>query len=442
MSVTRALADEIVETTLGDIQGDAIEAIKRATLDNLAIAYFSYDLVDKPFVEFAKAAGGTPQATLVGDGAKVEAGLAAGINAQMASDSDYEETGPGVHMFAPISAAAIAVGEHVGATGSQVVTATAMGYEINTRIFDALKSTTRVFSVYYGHPRRQLYLNTAVVAAKLMGLDATTVERAIGLAWVTATPPRMEVTFGMGNENMYRVSPHLYACQIGLQATRLAAECGGGLPDILDRTAGDEYRLEDLANASGRFTSLTDRMSLKPRVGSWGFQGGLELVADIVEEQQLTADDIERVVYRGPDIYVPFANPNPKTFWEAQGSIPLAIASLVLRIPSGKAWVDPPGLQEPARVALAQRVVVEAHEDPEVNEIELTASGSTTVRSIHRTKFHGSPHNPLTREDCETKFRTQAEPVIGHDRATAIIERVWSMEKLDDIRELTSQFGG
>ena len=441
MPVSRAFAEEIAGTTIDDIPPESVETVKRATLDNLAITFFSYDIADRRFAALGRSLGGPPQATIIGDGARVGAGLAAGINSQMASDSDFEEQGPGVHMFAPISATALAVGETVEASGSAVITATALGYELNTRVFDAATATERVFSVYRGHPRRHLYFNTAVVAAKLLDLDVDTIERAIGLAWVTAVPPRMEVTFGLGSENAYRVSPHLYACQIGVQAVLLAEEAGGGLPGIIEATIGEDYRAADMLRGSGRFHSVRERLSMKPRVGSWGFQGGMELFAAIVADEQLTPDEVESVVFRGPDIYVPYANPSPGTFWEAQGSIPLAFASILLGIPSGKAWVDPRHLRDPERAAIAARVSVAAHEDPEMNEVDVRARGERIVRSIHRSRFHGSPQAPMTREDCERKFLDQAVPVVGPAKAHALINLVWNLEDVDDVSSLAANLG-
>ena len=440
MTVSRAFADEIATTTFEGIPPSSVETIKRATLDNLAITFFSYDIVDRPFAALARSLGGTPQATIVGDGARVSAGLAAGVNSQMASDSDFEEQGPGVHMFAPISAMALAVGEMVGASGREVITATALGYELNTRVFDAATATERVFSVYRGHPRRHLYFNAAVVAARMLGLDVETTERAIGLAWVTAMPPRMEVTFGLGNENAYRVSPHLHACQIGLQSVLLASEAGGGLPGIVEATIGDEYRADVMMDTAHRFRSVHDRLSMKPRVGSWGFQGGLQLLAELIADEGLRPDEVDSVVFRGPDIYVPFANPSPRTFWEAQGSIPLAFASLLLGIPSGKAWVDPEGLGDPQRAAIAARVTVAAHDDPEMNEVEVKARGRTMGRSIHRSRFHGSPDDPLTRDDCVEKFLQQAVPVVGRIKATELIELVWNLEEVEHVGDLAELF--
>ena len=262
----------------------------------------------------------------------------------------------------------------------------------------------------------------------------------MGLAWVTATPPRMEVTFGLGNENAYRVSPHLHACQIGYQAVLLAVEAGGGLPGIIEATIGDEYRADAMLDTTVRFRSVHDRLSMKPRVGSWGFQGGLQLFAGIIEEESLRPEDVEAVIFRGPDIYVPFANPSPRTFWEAQGSIPLAFASLLLGIPSGREWVDPERLGDPERADIARRVTVAAHEDPEMNEVEVTTRGRTITRSIHRSRFHGSPADPLTRDDCTEKFLQQATPVIGPVKAEEIVDLVWNLESVEDVGELAERF--
>ena len=439
MPVSRAFADEIASTTFEDIPPSSVESIKRATLDNLAITFFSYDIVDRPFAALARSLGGTAGHHRRGrrPGERRASGrcqLPDGVGLRLRG------AGTGVHMFAPISAMALAVGEMVGASGRDVITATALGYELNTRVFDAATATERVFSVYRGHPRRHLYFNTAVVAARLMELDAETIERAIGLAWVTAMPPRMEVTFGLGNDNAYRVSPHLHACQIGLQSVLLTAEAGGGLPGIIEATIGDEYRADVMLDTAGRFRSVHDRLSMKPRVGSWGFQGGLQFLAKIIGDEQLSADEVESVMFRGPDIYVPFANPAPGSFWEAQGSIPLAFASLLLGIPSGKAWVDPERLGDPERAAIAARVTVAAHEDPEMNEVEVTARGGTITRSIHRSRFHGLHADPLTRDDCVEKFLQQAVPVVGPTKAREIIEIVWNLDAVEDIRELANRF--
>ena len=115
-------------------------------------------------------------------------------------------------------------------------------------------------------------------------------------------------------------------------------------------------------------------------------------------------------------------------------------SSLLLGIPSGKAWVDPEGLGDPERAAIAARVTVAAHEDPEMNEVEVKARGRTIVRSIHRSRFHGSPNDPLTRDDCVEKFLQQAVPVIGRVKASELIELVWNLGEVKDVAELAERF--
>ena len=97
--------------------------------------------------------------------------------------------------------------------------------------------------------------------------------------------------------------------------------------------------------------------------------------------------------------------------------------------------MDPGRLGDPERAAIAARVTVAAHEDPEMNEVEVKARGRTMVRSIHRSRFHGSPNDPLTRDDCVEKFLQQAVPVVGSARAGEIVELVWNLEEVEDVAE-------
>ena len=99
-----------------------------------------------------------------------------------------------------------------------------------------------------------------------------------------------------------------------------------------------------------------------------------------------------------------------------------------------------PGWDEPERAAIAARVSVAAHEDPEMNEVEVKARGRTIVRSIHRSRFHGSPLAPMSRNDCERKFLDQAVPVVGPAKAREIVELLWNLEDVEDITELAVRF--
>ena len=81
MSTTRQLIKELIGTEFEDIPSAAVEKIKWAILDDVGIAFQGYAMQGQTLVDYARDAGGPPESTVVGDGAKVSAGVAAGVNA-------------------------------------------------------------------------------------------------------------------------------------------------------------------------------------------------------------------------------------------------------------------------------------------------------------------------------------------------------------------------
>ena len=71
----------------------------------------------------------------------------------------------------------LAVGESVGASGKQLITAAVLAYEIQCRLCDAASLRKHgVDHVTYGA------ISSAAAAGKLMGLDETRLTHAVGIA--------------------------------------------------------------------------------------------------------------------------------------------------------------------------------------------------------------------------------------------------------------------
>jgi hypothetical protein len=50
----------------------------------------------------------------------------------------------------------------------------------------------------------------------------------------------------------------------------------------------------------------------------------------------------------------------------------------------------------------------------------------------------GTVENPMTREEVEQKARDLVEPVIGKANTSALVDKIFGIEKVKDIRELRS----
>jgi 2-methylcitrate dehydratase len=65
--------------------------------------------------------------------------------------------------------------------------------------------------------------------------------------------------------------------------------------------------------------------------------------------------------------------------------------------------------------------------------IRLRSGAELEDTTIH---FPGHPRNPVSDADLADKFRSLAEPVLGADRAAAVIEAVAALETVPDVAEL------
>ncbi len=116
-SLTEILAKEVAETPTAEIPDATISAIKRLAVDHIGIAYMGAALSGTGLHSYALGLGGRPDAILIGTGKHVPAELAAGFNTQFCHVTDFQETGPGLHVGALCFHTAFAVGQRVGASG-------------------------------------------------------------------------------------------------------------------------------------------------------------------------------------------------------------------------------------------------------------------------------------------------------------------------------------
>ena len=93
---------------------------------------------------------------------------------------------------------------------------------------------------------------------------------------------------------------------------------------------------------------------------------------------------------------------------------------------------------DPRVVALRRKVKVTTDDSLRTDEAYATliAAGKRYEASVaHAT---GTVDNPMSDEALERKFRSNAEPVIGGTKTSEVVELVWRLESLADVRELTA----
>ena len=458
MTVTKTIVQKVVSERFEDLPSETVDRVKAFALDELACGFLGYYETSRrgaALLNYARAAGGTPEATIIGDGLKVSSGVAAGVNAQLAYEPDYNETGPGGgHGYTLYFHTGMAVGERVGASGKDLITAIALSYEIASH-FDASIKPESVDQLGFRQDRRQTAVGCAICAARLMGLGEQQTARAIGISWLLAPSASGYMLRGIHKDgNYYRMlgtNAMILVAPFGVQAALLAEFGYEGPEDIVDHD--DTYDLETLGDldAPSPYFYLTKKASMKNYLGPYSTGGVIQLALEIMEEQGLQASEIDQITativsyYRLVD--PPFSSRAPKDYWEASYAIPWLVAMHVLHgvDKAGPEFFTEEALSDPAALDLAQRVQI-VYEDPVIDKdkmgitVELSAGGEAHEKFIGMTQITGTPASPMSKKQVEQKFRRMAEPVIGVGQSSKIIAMVDELERVEDVRELTNLY--
>ena len=191
----------MVEPTLGEqvasfavraakdgVPDDVARSVEQRTLDILGLAVAAHRLdTSAAILDHVLDQGGHAQATAVGLPDQVTAQQAALVNGVLAHSLDYDDTHlPSVlHPSACVVPAALAAGEHAGASGETVVHAIAVGLEVAVRLGMAGYDEHLGNSVFFEHGQHATSITGAMggaVAASLAyGADEAGVLNALGL---------------------------------------------------------------------------------------------------------------------------------------------------------------------------------------------------------------------------------------------------------------------
>lgn len=207
------LTDEAVPETVRD-------AAELHAVDAVGCALAAHGLGEGAAVRaLAAEEGGAAQATALGLAARVPAPTAALVNGTLAHTLDFDDTHDAsvCHVSAVVVPAALAAGEAAGATPAQVLTAAVAGNEVVCRIGAA---APRAFHARGFHPTSVCgVFGAAVAAARLRGLDADGIERALGLAGSMASGLFAYLADGSPTKPLHAG----WAAAAGIRAATLAA---------------------------------------------------------------------------------------------------------------------------------------------------------------------------------------------------------------------------
>ena len=440
MDGNRIAAHFIKKTSWQGLPNEVRQKAKTCVLDNLGcmiagsqarITHICRDYVDTIWPR-------CNEASLVIQGRRSSLLGAAFVNANAANATDMDDDGlycdghPGAQLV-PVT---LALAEKYNLSGSQLLSALVVGYEVAHRVGGCWHDYHAVYQACGSWGS----VANAAVAARVMGLDEDRIRHALGIA-----------EYHAGNLPMMRDVDHPamvkhglgWAAVTGLMAAGLAAKGFSGIPSLLGF-----HRYRSWTESFGRDYIMVRGVSFK-RYSSclWGHPA---IVASqkVIAENNLVLDQIVKIVVHGFHEMKRLGDRLPRTEEEAQFSVVWPLAVYLLHGEISPRHILQENLSDQETIALAAKIKV--IESEEINQAHRPDSypcrveiflqneqclDSGLVRYEHSsTGETDTAYGDYTRHgDVVAKFMHITAPVIGRRAAQDLLELVENLDSLEDL---------
>jgi len=448
VQATQKIAQFIANTRYENIPRPVLDATRTIILDGLAnVLAGSTEPLLEHIRRYVDLVGGRPQCTVVGATLRSNPLLAAFANGAAMHVLDYEPQGiPSTHGTSTLLPGILALAEVNGASGRAVVTAFAVGWEIQQRIaMAARKAESRPFHPpgIYGPPA------CAAGCANLRGLDEHQVRMALGIA-----ASRTGALFA-NNGTMTKCTHPGNAGRMGVEAVLLAAdgftandsifETGRGYVETL---FGDEFVWEDLLGGLGEQWNLQQHgFNIKRYPAQIAMQWATESVVLLREKNAIRADDVEwlelEVSSRRPGL----SRPAPATGLDGKFSFEYCAAVALTQDQVGiDSFTDAVRFSAPVEAALKK---IRLKPNAEISTSTLAAwvqarAGLKDGRILAERcdAYRGSARNPIGHEAHLVKVRDCMRRALPEPAMERLIGLVEGLEDVKDARVLARALVG
>lgn len=442
MQTTREVSERICATAFSDFSPEVVAYSKTLTLSALgAMIAGALRTSGQIMTKYVRRVGGNPEATVMGTALKTNVETAAIANATFAHSTEYEDDSfPEAVSSYTIFPVVLALGEHLKASGREIIESFVVGYEVQSRIGLACQEARR---------RGMLTLSWAgtlgctAAAAKLLKLDVQRTTMALSLASSQCS----------GIAHQTGTTAHTFEMGIsgrnGLTSALLAAEGFTGQPDILEAPRGLFHILnggkipsteEVFANWGKPFRLLEIGIKMYPCC--YHLQRIIEAILNLKRDHQLAPKDVKEVRVE-VNLFIPqvIQYPEPSNEDEAQFSLPHAVAAAVIEDTISPSSFGDAKLQDASFREMRKKVKMVVREDwgwatigwsPIITVV--LNNGKELRTTLGSAK--GQPPNRLDFDAVVEKYRICTEPRLGARNVHRSVNMVRALENCEDIGEI------
>jgi 2-methylcitrate dehydratase PrpD len=443
MTVAGELARRIVASKFEQFTPEVVHYAKIGLLDTLGVGIAGS--CEPAAVIARRVVGNRPGDALVwGTGQRSDPLEAAFLNGIAANVLDFDDCTDnlGGHPSAPVLPALFALGEKLGASGRDVITAYVVGFEIETQLGRGLN-----FHHYEKgwHPTSTLgVFGAGAASAKLLGLDEERTTHTLALCASMASG--LKSNLGSMGKPM-----HVGQCsRNGLLAALLASEGFTANTNAFEHHQGffevfngkGTYSVDQILHKWGNPWEIEmPGIAVKQYPCCLGTQSAVDLMLQLVRGNDVRAKEVTEISVKTSARRLEHTNrPEPHSALDAKLSIQYVLAralldrSVTLEHFAGDTFKSAAVRDAMALIRAAPFDKQDVRDMGAEIAIQL-ANGRIVSGSIDRPIGHAAGQ-PISKEALETKFKACARQHLSSGKSEQIIQSVADFERLNDVRSL------
>ncbi len=376
------------------------------------------------------------QATLAGRKERVDIANAALINGISSHTFDFDDTHLKtiIHPAGPVASAVMALAEHLGASGRQVIDATVLGIDVACRMGNL---------VYPQHYDRGWHitgstgtLGAAAACARLLGLDAKQTQMALGIA--ASQPIGLREQFGTMTKPFHPGG----AARAGLMAALMAKQGFTASPRALEAPRGWAQVVSTKYDWSEARDELGQRFEIsfnayKPFACGIVIHPSIDACVQL-REQGVKPEQVAKIELRVHSLVLELTGKKePQDGLQGKFSVYHGCAAGLIFGRAGEEEFSDEIVTREDVVALRRKVVAVVDDSIREESVVATATladGRTITVNVEHAI--GSLERPMTDAMLESKFHDLADPVLGRAKVDQVLAACWKLGQASDLRPL------
>ena len=445
----KRLATYMADAAKKPLPKPVAEKTKHHVLDTIAAMVSGSRLLPGvKAIAYAKTLGGAPQALVIGSNIITNAEQAAHVNGMLAhADETDDSHAPSLsHPGCAIVPAALAMGEREKASGTQLLRAVALGYDIGARINLALHPydfrqaghSTHSFGPGFG---------AAAAASLLAGLNydgmrhalSYTAQQCSGISCWMRDEEHIEKAFDFGG----------MPARNGTAAASMVASGFTAVEDVFSgernffvaydetRRIGRAPQPQRLIKDLGKVYEIMNTNIKRWSVGS-PIQAPLDGLLELIREHGIKATDVDRLVIR---VAHQAANTTDNRNMPDICMQHMCAVMLIDGIVTFKSSHDEKRMTDRKVLDLRKRITLYGDDaltaamPSRQGIIELKLKNGRMLRK-HVKAVLGTAQNPMSRAQVDEKCYHLMAPILGASRSRKLCDAVWHLEKIGNVTKL------